>query len=125
MGPDNLALHRRYITLSYVFMFLTLFTLVFGVAAYWLARKVAKVDSAEVWIHAHALWIMRNMVLFLILTVFATLWFIPLIFFYWDSQIWVTGCMVAGVVFSAIAWLYLLNAWIKGLSKYLKHKAVF
>ncbi len=125
MGQDNLELHRRYITISYVFMFLTLFTVVFGIAAYWFARKVALVDQAEVWIQAHALWIMRNMILFLILAAFAALWFIPLIFFYWDSQLWVTGCMVAGVIFSGIAWLYLLNAWIQGVSKYLKHKAVF
>lgn len=125
MGQDNLELHRRYITISYVFMFLTLLTLVFGIAAYWFARKVVQVEQTEVWLQAHALWIMRNIVLFLILAAFSALWFIPLIFFYWDSQLWVTACMVAGVVFSGIAWLYLLNAWIKGLSRYIKHKAVF
>ncbi|HFF5124729.1 TPA: hypothetical protein ACGDMM_001909, partial [Acinetobacter baumannii] len=43
----------------------------------------------------------------------------------WDSSLWVTASTVAGVVFSAIAWLFLLNAWLKGLSKYLKNKAVF
>jgi hypothetical protein len=32
---------------------------------------------------------------------------------------------VAGVVFSAIAWLYLLNTWLKGFTKYLQKKAVF
>jgi hypothetical protein len=32
---------------------------------------------------------------------------------------------VAGVIFSAIAWLFLLNAWIKGVAKYFKNKAVF
>ena len=40
--------------------------------------------------------------------------------FAWDSSLWVTASTVAGVVFSAIAWLFLLNAWLKGLSKYLK-----
>ena len=45
--------------------------------------------------------------------------------FAWDSNLWVTASTVAGVVFSAIAWLFLLNAWLKGLSKYLKNKAVF
>ncbi|KCX47623.1 hypothetical protein J528_4785 [Acinetobacter baumannii 135867] len=53
------------------------------------------------------------------------MWFIPLFFFAWDSNLWVTASTVAGVVFSAIAWLFLLNAWLKGLSKYLKNKAVF
>ncbi len=82
-------------------------------------------DLAEVWIHAHALWIMRNGILFLFMSVFAVVWFIPLFFFAWNSNLWVTASTVAGVVFSAIAWLFLLNAWLKGLSKYLKNKAVF
>lgn len=37
----------------------------------------------------------------------------------------VTGCTVAGVVFSLIAFLFLLNAWLKGLSRFVKNKAVF
>ena len=125
MGQTNLEQHRRYITSAYLLMFLALFTVITAVLAYWLARKVAVVDDAEVWIHAQALWIMRNAVIFLILAAFAALWFIPLMFFYWDSFIWVKACTVAGVVFSAIAWLYLLNIWLKGFTKYLQKKAVF
>ncbi|MDR0237050.1 hypothetical protein [Acinetobacter sp.] len=125
MGQTNPEQHRKFITSSYLFMFLALFTVITAVLAYWLARKVAVADDAEVWIHAQALWIMRNAVIFLILAAFAALWFIPLIFFYWDSFIWVKACTVAGVVFSAIAWLYLLNVWLKGFTKYLQKKAVF
>ncbi|WP_151816859.1 hypothetical protein [Acinetobacter junii] len=125
MGQDNIDQHRRYVAISYVFMFLALFTILFAAFAYMFARKVAIVDNAEVWIHAHALWIMRNVLLFIMMAFFASLWFIPLFFFAWDSAIWVTATTVAGVVFSSIAWLFLLNAWLKGLSKYLKNKAVF
>ncbi|MCH7329159.1 hypothetical protein [Acinetobacter modestus] len=125
MGQDNIEQHRRYVAISYVFMFLALFTIVFAAFAYLLARKVAIVDNAEVWIHAHALWIMRNVLLFTMIVCFAALWFIPLFFFEWDSALWVTGMTVAGVIFSAIAWLFLLNAWIKGVAKYFKNKAVF
>ena len=125
MGRDNLEKHRRYITGSYLFIFLALFTVITAVVAYWLARKVTKVDNVEVWMHAQALWLMRNAVIFLILAIFALLWFIPLIFFYWDSFIWVKACTVIGVVFSAIAWLFLLNVWLKGFTKYLQKKAVF
>ena len=125
MGQTNLEQHRKYITSAYLFMFLALFTVITAVFAYWLARKVAVVDDVEVWIQAQALWIMRNAVIFLILAVFAALWFIPLIFFYWDSFIWVKACTVAGVVFSAIAWLFLLNTWLQGFTKYLQKKAVF
>ncbi|BAP34989.1 hypothetical protein ACNPQK_12855 [Acinetobacter guillouiae] len=125
MGQTNPEQHRKFITSSYLFMFLALFTVITAVLAYWLARKVAVADNAEVWIHAQALWIMRNALIFLILAAFAALWFIPLIFFYWDSFIWVKACTVAGVVFSAIAWLYLLNTWLKGFTKYLQKKAVF
>jgi len=60
-----------------------------------------------------------------ILAVFAALWFIPLFFYAWNDATWVTATTIAGVVFSAIAFLYLLNAWIKGLSKFMKNKAVF
>jgi len=125
MGQNNLVQHRRYIAASYVCMFLGLFTILFAVIAYFLARKIAMIDGAEVWIHTHVLWIMRSVVMFLMLAVFAALWFIPLIFFVWNSALWVTACAIAGVVFSAIAWLYLLNAWIKGLAKYARNKAVF
>ena len=124
MGQDNLEKHRRYMVMAYMFMFLALFSVVSAVIAYLLARKVAQVD-AEVWMHAQALWIMRNVIIFVILAAFAALWFIPLIFFYWDSLLWVKACTVIGVIFSAIAWLFLLNAWIKGFSKYLNKKAVF
>ena len=125
MGQDSIGQHRRYVAISYVFMFLALFTIVFAVFAYLLARKVATANNAEVWIHAHALWIMRNVLLFTMIVCFAALWFIPLFFFAWDSALWVTGMTVAGVIFSAIAWLFLLNAWIKGVAKYFKNKAVF
>ncbi|MDU2406958.1 hypothetical protein [Acinetobacter junii] len=125
MGQDNIEQHRRYVAISYVFMFLALFTILFAAFAYMFARKVAIVDNAEVWIHAHALWIMRNVLLFIMMAFFASLWFIPLFFFAWDSAIWVTATTVTGVVFSSIAWLFLLNAWLKGLTKYLKNKAVF
>ncbi len=67
MGQDNIEQHRRYVAISYVFMFLALFTIVFAAFAYLLARKVAIVDNAEVWIHAHALWIMRNVLLFILM----------------------------------------------------------
>lgn len=125
MGKDNLSRQRRYITLSYVFMFLGLFTLITMFISYGLARKVAQVDQAEVWIQTHALWITRNLVIFLILTIFAALWFIPSCFIYWDSVIWVKACTVIGVFFAGIAWLYLINIWLKGLTRYLQKKAVF
>ena len=98
--------------------FFALFTVISGIFAYWFARKVTQVDGAEVWLEAQGLWVMRNTVIYSILVVFAALWFIPLIFFYWDSALWVTGCTVAGVVFTVIAFLFLLNAWLKGISRF-------
>lgn len=69
MGQDHIEQHRRYIVISYAFMFLALFTVIFAAFAYLVARKVTVVDDAEVWIHAHALWIMRNGILFLFMSV--------------------------------------------------------
>ncbi|WP_374667818.1 hypothetical protein [Acinetobacter sp.] len=125
MTTDNIIKYRRYLAISYVFMFLALFTVISSLFAYWFARKVAQLDSAEVWMQAQALWIMRTVLIYIIMAIFAALWFIPLFFYYWDTYLWVTGCTVAGVVFSGIAFLYLLNAWIKGVTKFFKNKAVF
>ena len=102
MGQDHIEQHRRYIVISYAFMFLALFTVIFAAFAYLVARKVAVVDNAEVWIHAHALWIMRNAILFLFMAIFAVVWFIPLFFFAWDSNLWVTASTVAGVVLALL-----------------------
>ena len=125
MKQDNLLKFRRSIAISYVFMFFALFTVVSGALAYWYARKVILVDSTEVWLQAQALWVMRNVLIYTVLALFAALWFIPLAFFPWDAFLWVKACTVAGVVFTVIAFLFLINAWIKGLSKFLKNKAVF
>lgn len=124
MKQDSLTKYRRSIAISYVFMFLALFTVISGIFAYWFARKVTQMDT-EVWLQAQALWVMRNIIIYTVLSLFAALWFIPLCFFTWNGALWVTGCTVAGVVFALIAFLYLLNAWIKGLSKFIKNKAVF
>jgi len=125
MIQDNLSRLRRSIAISYVLMFFALFTVISGIFAYWFAHRVTQVDEAEVWLQAQALWIMRNIVIYMILVCFAALWFIPLIFFYWDSAVWVKGCTVTGVIFALIAFLFLLNAWLKGISRFFKNKAVF
>lgn len=125
MTQDTLTKMRRSVAMAYVFMFLALFTLIGGAFAYWYARKIIQVDNAEVWMQAQALWVMRNITIYLVLMSFAALWFIPLIFFYWNSALWVTACTLVGVVFSLIAFLFLLNAWLKGMSRFFKNKAVF
>lgn len=125
MVKDNSMKNRKFITIAYVFMFLTLFTIVFGLFAFLFARKVAKSPNLEVWLQTQAFWIMRNILIYFALSIFAALWFIPLYFYYWDTYMWVTACTVIGVVFAVIAFLFLLNAWLKGLSKFFKNKAVF
>ncbi len=125
MKQDNLSRLRRSIAICYVLMFFALFTVISGIFAYWFARKVTQVNGVEVWLQAQAFWIMRNILIYMILVCFAALWFIPLIFFYWDSAVWVKGCTVTGVVFALIAFLFLLNAWLKGISRFFKNKAVF
>ena len=125
MTSGSLAKDHRHVAIAYVFMFLALFTIISGAFAYWFARKVIKVDAAEVWLQAQALWIMRNIVIYSILAIFAALWFIPLHYVTWDSSIWATATTVVGVIFAAIAFLFLLNTFIKGLIKFIQKKAVF
>ncbi|MDY6451250.1 hypothetical protein [Acinetobacter faecalis] len=125
MAKDSITKSRRSIAISYVFMFLTLFTIVFGLFAYLFARKISLAQGMEVWLQTHSFWIMRNIVIYTLLSLFASVWFIPLYFYYWDTYMWVTACTVIGVVFAIIAFLFLLNAWLKGMSKFFKNKAVF
>lgn len=125
MAKDSITKSHRNITISYVFMFFTLFTIVFGLFAYLFARKVSVTTDVEVWLQTHSFWVMRNIFIYLFLSLFASLWFIPLYFYYWDTYMWVTACTVIGVVFAIIAFLFLLNAWLKGMSKFFKNKAVF
>lgn len=125
MSQDSLKQQRRKIAVAYVLMFFALFTLISGVIAYFLARNVSQTPHTEVWLNAQALWVMRSTLLYLILAAFASLWFIPLNFYYWDSYLWVTACTVIGVVFALIAFLYLLNAWLKGVVRFMKNKPVF
>ena len=47
MGQTNPEQHRKFITSSYLFMFLALFTVITAVLAYWLARKVAVANDLE------------------------------------------------------------------------------
>ncbi|WOE30874.1 MULTISPECIES: hypothetical protein [unclassified Acinetobacter] len=125
MDTDNLKKYRRSIMIAYICMFLALFTFLFSLFAYLFARKVALASDAEVWLQAQALWLMRSSIIYFICMIFAALWFVPLYFYYWDTYIWVTTCTVIGVVFTVVAFLYLLNAWIKGISKFVKNKAVY
>ena len=125
MSQDSLKQQRRKIAVAYVLMFFALFTLISGVIAYFMARNVSQTPQTEVWLNAQALWVMRSTLLYLILAAFASLWFIPLNFYYWDSYLWVTACTVIGVVFALIAFLYLLNAWLKGIVRFMKNKPIF
>lgn len=125
MDTDNLKKYRRSIIIAYICMFFALFTIISSLLVYFFARKVAVADDAEVWLQAQAFWVMRSSMIYFIGILFASLWFTPLYFYYWDTYIWVTSCTVIGVVFALIAFLYLLNAWIKGISKFIKNKAVY
>ena len=60
MMQDNVTKYRRSIAISYVFMFLALFTVISGAFSYWYARKVTQIDHAEVWLQAQALWVMQG-----------------------------------------------------------------
>lgn len=125
MGQHSLNSQRRAIITAYVLVFFGLFLLVPAVIGYCLARKVAYASESEVWLQAHGLWLMRNVALALLMAVFASLWFIPLLFVYWSSVLWATATTLVGVVFALVAWLFLLNAWLKGIGRFWQKKAVY
>lgn len=125
MGHDPIDKHRRKIAVAYCLMFLALPTGVMALFAYLLARHVAYAEQSEVWLQAHGLWIMRNIALSFLIGLFASLWFVPLLFVYWSSALWVTATTMVGIIFALIAWLFLLNAWLKGIGRFWGKRAVF
>lgn len=125
MAPAQHKKQGTRILIAYMLMLLTVFTVVPLILTYWLAVRTSNMSDIEVWLHSHGLWIARNLLIFACMAFFAALWFIPLAFFVWDQFTWVTACTICGVIFAVVAWLYLLNAWLKGISKFIKRKPVY
>lgn len=125
MAQKQQKQQQKRILMAYLLMLLTVFCLVPLILAYWLSIRSVNTPEMEVWLSSHGLWIARNLLIFACLAVFAALWFIPLAFFVWDQFIWVTACTIIGVIFAAVAWLFLLNAWLKGISRFVKRKPVY
>ena len=125
MAPAQDKKQRTRILIAYVLMLLTVFSVLPLILGYWLASRAINMPDIEVWLHSHGLWIARNLLIFMSMAIFAALWFIPLAFFVWDQFIWVTACTIIGVIFAIVAWLFLLNAWLKGISKFIKRKPVY
>lgn len=125
MGYKQQKKHEIQVFVAYLLMLLSIFTIIPLLLTYWLAAKFSHISSLEAWLNSHAMWIAFNLVIFLCIAVFAALWFIPLAFFVWNQYLWVTACTVIGVIFASIAWLYLLNAWLKGIIRFFQRKPVY
>lgn len=113
------------LSLAYLFLLVALFTGIGVVLAYAVAWKIERNHKNEQWILAHARWIMRNSLIFSALLVLASIWFSPLLWTTWNADILTKSSIVLGSVILLIAFLYLLNAWLKGVGKLLFKKAVF
>lgn len=116
---------QRKILLAYGMLLLTVFCIVPLLLAYFFAFKVSQVPDTEVWLQSHALWISRHVIIFGCMAAFAGLWFIPLGFVAWNSHLLVNATTIIGVIFAVIAWLFLLNALLKGFIRYLQRKSVY
>lgn len=113
------------LSLAYLFLLTGLFTGISVILAYAVAWKIECNSKNEQWILAHARWIMRNSLIFLALLALASVWFSPLLWTTWNANILIKSSIVLGSVILLIAFLYLLNAWLKGIGKLLFKKAVF
>lgn len=125
MSQEQQKQQEKQILIAYVLMFLTIFSIIPLVFAYWIAARVSTQPEIEVWLSSHAFWIARNLTIFICIAIFSALWFIPLGFLAWNHSTWTMATTIIGVIFAIIAWLYLLNAWIKGIFRYIKHKPVY
>lgn len=113
------------LTLAYLLLLIALATGISAILAYAVAWKIERNTQNEQWILAHARWIMRNSLIFLALLALASIWFSPLLWTTWNADILTKSSIVLGSVILLIAFLYLLNAWLKGVGKLLFKKAVF
>lgn len=125
MGQNQQKQQQRRVFTAYLLMLLTVFCIVPLIFAYWISMRLTNTPDMEVWLSSHCFWIARNLLIFICIAVFAALWFIPLAFFVWDQFIWVTACTIIGVIFAIVAWLFLLNSWLKGISRFIKRKPVY
>lgn len=116
---------RLGLSFAYLLLLLALVSVFPALLAYAVAWLIQKKAHQEIWIYTHAQWIMRNSLIFLIIALFASLWFIPLCFKVWYFDIYTKTTTVIGAIFLLIAFLYLLNAWLKGIAKLLFKKSVF
>lgn len=123
---QDMAIQRdqRLLMLAYVAFFCGLLTGVMALPTYVLMCKMSKLADMEVWAKTHCTWILQHHAIFLSIVFFAVLWFIPLFFVAWDSAMWVKSMTVIGVVFLCVAWLFLLNAFVKGIGQYIFKKSV-
>lgn len=113
------------LSLAYLFLLTALFTGIGVILAYAVAWNIERNHKNEQWILAHARWIMRNSLIFSALLALASVWFSPLLWTTWNADILTKSSVVLGSVILLIAFLYLLNAWLKGIGKLLFKKAVF
>ena len=125
MSAERQKKQQKQILTAYLLMLLTILSIVPMILAYWLAVRVTQTQDVEVWLNAHALWITRSLIIFMSMALFSVLWFIPLAFFAWNELLWVNASVIVGVIFAMVAWLYLINAWLKGFIRYFRRKPVY
>lgn len=125
MSAERQKKQQKQILTAYLLMLLTILSIVPMILAYWLAVRVTQTQDVEVWLNAHALWITRSLIIFMSMALFSALWFIPLAFFAWNELLWVNASVIVGVIFAMVAWLYLINAWLKGFIRYFRRKPVY
>lgn len=113
------------LSFAYLCLLLALVSIFPAILAYGMAWYINKKPYQELWIYTHTRWIMRNCLIFLSIALFASLWFIPLNFRVWYFDIYMKTTTVIGATFLLIAFLYLLNAWLKGVGKLILKKSVF
>lgn len=120
MGASRVGL-----SFAYILLLSALLTGLPAILAYIIAWKIEHQAQQELWISTHARWIMRNSLIFLTILLCASLCLIPLNFMAWNANMMAKSFTVLAGILAFIAFLYLLNAWLKGVGKLILRKSVF
>ena len=114
---------ERKVVIYYVLMLLTLF-LGFSFLIALLGSHRALSHTQELWLHSHQLWIWRSCMAFLVLSLFAALFLLPLLWFPVTQGIGLYSAITAASI-GGLSMLWLMYRGVRGLIYWFKGKVVY
>ncbi|RYY80917.1 MAG: hypothetical protein EOO69_00435 [Moraxellaceae bacterium] len=123
MAARTALSQQQWVGINYGLMLLSLFLGIGVLIALWSSYHFLN-QSQDLWLRAHHLWIMRSCAGLLGFLMVNSLLLVPL---FWLPITQGVGyyCVLAGVGFAALVWLWFLYRSVQGLAAFIKGKSVY